>query len=390
MAGTPSTPTLALIRARYTPFGGAERFVDRAIEALAERGVRTTVICAEWAGDTRARGAAEIVEVGRARSFSRAARDQEFERRVRAVIGQRRFDIVQTHERIPGLAVFRAGDGLHRTWLGHKARMQGALSARLTRLDPYHRFTLKREDALFTHPALRAVIANSHMVRDEIAAAWPQALARVHVIRNGVDVRHFSPASAQAREQARRDLSLPPDAPVFAFIGSGFERKGVGCILRVARRVPAARFVVVGADKHLERFRAQASATGVDARVHFAGPQTDVRPWLAAAQGFIFPTLYDPGPNAVLEAMACGLPVITSHTCGLAEVVVPAGAGMAHDALDDAAFAASIEALCEPAAARRMGEAAREAACGLDTAVMSRRLLALYDALLNGRESEIE
>ena len=62
-------------------------------------------------------------------------------------------------------------------------------------------------------------------------------------------------------------------------------------------------------------------------RVTFAGPQTDPKPYYGAADAFVLPTLYDPFPNAALEAMACGLPVVTSTKSGAAELVAEHDAG---------------------------------------------------------------
>jgi len=73
---------------------------------------------------------------------------------------------------------------------------------------------------------------------------------------------------------------------------------------------------------------------GIAARVRFVGGVSDVRPFLAAADAFVLPTLYDPFPNAVLEAMAAGLPVVTSTRCGAAEIVAEGETGFVRDALD--------------------------------------------------------
>lgn len=382
-----TAPSLAIVRARYNPFGGAERFVDMAIDALADRGVRTTIICGEWNSERRADGRARVIELGRPRALTRTGRDSRFEAAVREVLARERFDVVQTHERIPGIGVFRAGDGLHRQWLVQKARVQSFAHSLADRLDPYHHYTLRRERELFNHPDLRMVIANSDMVREEIRRAWPAMAHKVRVVRNGVDTRHFAPVDEAAREQARRDLGLDPYRPVMAFVGSGFERKGIGVLLQAAARLRDVHFLIVGDDKHRVRFEQHARRIGAGDTVRFVGPRQDVRPWLAAAQAFVFPTLYDPGPNAVLEAMAMGLPVVTSRTCGLAEVVAPAGAGFVHDALDVSSLTSSIDVLCDPILARDMGQAARAAALAQDSHVMSAQLLALYDELLEANRA---
>jgi UDP-glucose:(heptosyl)LPS alpha-1,3-glucosyltransferase len=123
---------------------------------------------------------------------------------------------------------------------------------------------------------------------------------------------------------------------------------------------------------------------GVAGRVRFVGGVSDVRPFLAAADAFVLPTLYDPFPNAALEAMAAGLPVVTSTKCGAAEVVREGESGFVRDALDIGGLADCLDRL-DPATARRMGEAAREAVSPLTPEAMGREYLALYERLLAGK-----
>jgi UDP-glucose:(heptosyl)LPS alpha-1,3-glucosyltransferase len=109
-----------------------------------------------------------------------------------------------------------------------------------------------------------------------------------------------------------------------------------------------------------------------------------VRPFLAASDAFVLPTLYDPFPNAALEAMACGLPVVTSTKCGAAEIVREGENGFVRDALDVGALAQCLDRL-DPPTARRMGEAARESVAPLTPEAMGREYLALYERLLAGK-----
>ncbi|OYW23636.1 MAG: hypothetical protein B7Z49_03555, partial [Hydrogenophilales bacterium 12-63-5] len=113
---------LAIVRQRYNPFGGAERFIERAIEALQGHRVDVTMITRAWpAGSARQALPCDPFYLGslwRDWGFARAAC------RAAAAAG---FDLVQSHERLHCCDVFRAGDGVHREWLRHRARGQGAL-----------------------------------------------------------------------------------------------------------------------------------------------------------------------------------------------------------------------------------------------------------------------
>jgi UDP-glucose:(heptosyl)LPS alpha-1,3-glucosyltransferase len=165
-------------------------------------------------------------------------------------------------------------------------------------------------------------------------------------------------------------------------VGSGYARKGVPIALRALARLPErARLIVVGRDKDAARYEGLARRAGVRERVVFAGPQEDPRPFLGAADAFVLPTLYDPLSNAVLEALACGLPVVTSRRCGAGELVVAHGAGWICDAGDTAALAAHLERLLDDRERARVAARAVDAVAALTPDAMAQRLLALYDAL---------
>jgi len=124
-----------------------------------------------------------------------------------------------------------------------------------------------------------------------------------------------------------------------------------------------------------------ARRAGVGGRVVFAGPQQDPRPYLGAADAFVLPTLYDPLSNAVLEALACGLPVVTSRRCGAGELVVAHGAGWICDANDNAALAAHMERLLDHGERANVAARAVSAVAALTPDAMATRLLALYSTL---------
>jgi len=107
-----------------------------------------------------------------------------------------------------------------------------------------------------------------------------------------------------------------------------------------------------------------------------------VRPYYAAADIFMLASLYDPQPNAALEAMACGLPVITSTRCGATELLQAGESGYVRDALDAASMGGDLDAL-EPSVARRMGGCARAAVEPYAPARMAAEYLALYERLLH-------
>jgi UDP-glucose:(heptosyl)LPS alpha-1,3-glucosyltransferase len=368
---------VALVRQRYSAHGGAERFIERARGALGEQGVAVTVLAREWTGGLGTVVRCDPFYVGR------VWRDWSFARAVCREVARRPFDLVQSHERIACCDIYRAGDGVHAQWLHNRRAALGALGRLGVALNPYHRFVLAAERRLFRSSRLRAVICNSRMVRDEIRAHFDTPEAKLHVIYNGIDLEAFHPRLREAhRSTMRQRLAIPQHAPVHLHVGAGFERKGVFRLIEAfaLSRRPDAHLVIVGRDKAQARAEHLASSRGIASRVHFAGAHEDVRPWYGAADAFALVSLYDPFPNAALEAMACGLPVITTPQCGTAELIEEGVNGYVVGALEVDALADRLARLDVPAA-QEMGRRARKRAEGFSLAAMAEQLFALYRSL---------
>ena len=373
---------IAVVRQRYNPYGGAERFVERALGALVQKGAEVTLITRSWEGAEIRDGYTQLI--CNPKASGRVARDRSFARCAQEAMANGGYDITQSHERIPGCMVFRAGDGVHAAWLDHLRRVRGPLGRFGLTINPYHRYILAAEREMFAHPDLRAIICNSRMVRDEIVRYYKVPEAKLHVIYNGVDTGSFHPDLATKHRQTLRAAhGIAEATPLVLFVGNGFERKGVPQLLRAfaAMHNKAARLAIVGDDKKLNAMRKLADRLALGHRVLFAGPQQDVKPWYGAADAFALPTLYDPFPNAALEAMACGLPVLTSPTCGAAELIADERDGFVCDALDIAAMAARLDQMTQspPDAAERLAISAKIADFSLEK--MAEKLAALYNTL---------
>lgn len=371
---------LAIIRQRYTPYGGAERFVESALEALLERDVAITLYSREWP-ETRLR----LIEPHIVNPFYIGSlwRDYGFARAVSREVGRAKLDLVQSHERLLACDVYRAGDGVHAVWLAERLRGAPWWKRLSVRLNPWHRYVLATERRLFASPLLQAVICNSAMVRDEIKRAFAVPDEKLRLIHNAVDSQAFSPGLRDLRTATRAKLRIADDAIVYLFVGSGFERKGVATAIEALAEQPApAHLVIVGRDKHLLRYHALAKRLGVTDRVTLTGPVADPKPFYGASDVFVLPTIYDPFPNAALEAMASGLPVITSLKSGAAELVVEREAGLVVRSRDVAGLAAQMRTLADPATRERMGTNARNSVLHLTPEAMTLALVLLYKELL--------
>jgi UDP-glucose:(heptosyl)LPS alpha-1,3-glucosyltransferase len=371
---------LAIIRQRYTPYGGAERFVEAALEALLERGIAISLYTRRWP-ETRL----QLIEpiLCNPLYIGRLWRDWSFARAVCRRIAKQPPELVQSHERLLCCDVYRAGDGVHAVWLEERLRDASGLARRFVEWSPYHRYIVDIERRLFASPALRAVICNSKMVRDEIRDRFGLPENRLHVIYNAVDSENFSPQLKDQGAAIRGKLGVPETATVFLLVGSGYARKGVATAIAALARLPGDTYLfVVGRDKARQRYKRLAGQLGVANRVALLGAKDDVRPFYGAADAFVLPTLYDPCPNAALEAMACGLPVITSTKSGAAELVLEHDAGFVCPSRDVDSLAWHMMTLTDAGARAALGSRAREAVLPLTPDAMTLQLVLLYRDLL--------
>lgn len=333
---------LGIIRWRMAASGGVERFIFDIAKTLAGEGIDVTLITEPF--EPIEPFAGRILTLPRS-TGGRARRFRMFQEAAAQAVEGEAFTLVQSHERLLTADLYRAGDGVHAAWFDRLRRSRPWWRAMGMGLNAMHRLYMETERRMARETAM-TFVANSPLVARELKDWLELPGDRIRLIENGVDLECFSPPDDDARIQARADLGIAPEGRVAAYVGSGFERKGAFHLIR-ALADPALRklsVIIAGRDKAAAKARSLAGRLGVADRVIFAGPVKDVRPVLHAADLFVLPTLYDPMPNAALEALACGLPVVTTPDAGLAEAIEESGAGAVSSREPDA-LAATIGAL---------------------------------------------
>jgi UDP-glucose:(heptosyl)LPS alpha-1,3-glucosyltransferase len=228
-------------------------------------------------------------------------------------------DVLMSLERVWRCDVYRAGDGVHQAWLNRRRKFEMPLQRFVRGINRKHRDILQLEESLFGKGGAGRVIANSQMVKNEIVDLYRYPGDKIDIVRNGVplDRFRFDPA---LRERSRNDLKLKPDEIALLFAGSGWERKGLRFAIEAVElyRDRKLRLLVAGrgneSDYKPKRFFTEEP-------VRFLGELADLRSIYAAADIFILPSIYDPFSNACLEALACGLPVITTRDNGFSEII---------------------------------------------------------------------
>lgn len=203
-------------------------------------------------------------------------------------------------------------------------RARGGTGWRMVR-NPLHLFTWARDAVRFASTTHRAVVHLTSPERAEVRRTYPRVRPRDVVLGNGVDAERYQP-HPERRQAERERWGIPAGAVVGLFVGHEFERKGLPALLAALPGCPAElHLLVVGSGappRHL------AGALGVAGRVHFAGALPDPRPAYHASDFLVLPSAYESFGLVVLEALACGLPVVATPVGCVPDVVVDGVTGV--------------------------------------------------------------
>ena len=327
---------IGLIRRGYSASGGAEAYLRRFAEALLAAGHGCTLYTSvDWPREAWPGERIETLPGGSPLAFADALEKARRESPC---------DYLFSLERVWACDGYRAGDGVHRAWLARRTGFEPFWKHWGRVFNRKHRELLALETQLFSSEGAGTVITNCRMVKEEIIREYGYPAGRIHVVYNGLPA--FTPAP-RLREQTRARLGLNPSDYVLLFAGSGWERKGLRTAIAAVRQLNTAAcrplLLVAG------RGNAQAYREGGE-RVRFLGAVREMAACYAAADAFILPTFYDPFSNACLEALAAGLPVITTTANGFSEILQPGINGeVLEDPADRAAAARAITAWSDPA-----------------------------------------
>ena len=219
----------------------------------------------------------------------------------------------------------------------------------------------------------------TEQVRDDLIRVHGVPPERIDVVPPAVDVARFGEAKDG---QLRRDLAIEPDRNVLLFIGHSFERKGLADALAALARCRTERISSWWAGE-TRRLPARGGRPRCRARVHFAGSVDSPEDYYAAADLLVLPTRSDPWGIPVIEAMAAGVPVVTTAAAGSASFAERAGAAIIVPPLAPAPLADAIgELLGDPDRRREMGERGKAEAGRFDVSSVVEATLGLYERAL--------
>jgi len=358
---------VALVHQTYSRMGGREHYVANLADGLLERGHEVHLFCAKVRAEPPE--ALRIHRVFRL-NVNGLTRTASFALAAQASVRRHEFDIVHGFGDIAKQDVLRLGGGCHREFrkrvlLSADAPLRRRMSARLS---PHQWVQLALESARLKKGNFIKLIVNSRTVRDQIGKYFDVSDEDVRVVYNGVDLERFDAHRFEnARDDIRGSLGLSKENLAILFLGSGFFLKGLDTLLgafgRAATELPGARLLVAGRDRRQGAYQRLAERYGVGGRARFVGTTDEPERLYAAADVFVLPSRYDASANTVLEAMACGLPVITSSGNGAKEFIEEGKEGFVLEASTDGdGLAALILGLSSEEKREAMGRAARKKA----------------------------
>jgi UDP-glucose:(heptosyl)LPS alpha-1,3-glucosyltransferase len=360
--------TAIIIERADVALGGAERSVFELAGQLGTLGVDPAILAAT--------GDADLANVrilcgrgGKRTSF------RHFGQALRTHLAQDRYDVIHSTLPFEFADIYQPRGGSYAEAIARNIASYDNPAVRLYKTATRHlnvrRTVLLNAEKQLCRPQSRTIIAAlSNYVRTQFVRHYGVPEARIHVIPNGVDTRH-RPDAAQAdalRNRILADLGASPGArpALFLFAANNFRLKGLAAIVRALRLLksglePRPVCVVVAGSGRTDRYRSFAGELDVGDRVVFLGPLADVHLALAAADAAVLPTYYDPCSRFILEALACGKPVITTRFNGAAERCVDRRHGaIIDDPRDARALAEALAWLADDPNTRSAAEAIQQ------------------------------
>jgi UDP-glucose:(heptosyl)LPS alpha-1,3-glucosyltransferase len=349
-----------IVRHFYESGGGLERYTVGLARILLAEGWAVTVVCS--ASDVAPLPHLAVRQVSASRT-PRFLAPIFLHRAAQAELSKQPFDLVVALSPTYPADLYRMGDGVIADWVARQAKTKIGRFLRCL-LRPVWFSNLHLERRILSGGS-RRLIANSHLCRRQAEEIYGVPPDRIETIHNGVDLSLFHPGVKSARTEIRKKHQIADDASLLLFAAMNFKRKGLGELIQSLPQLrssfPTLHLIVAGKDRTAP-YRRQARALGVTEAITFAGPITQIAPYYGAADLFVLPTHGDPFANVCLEAMACGLPVVTTRENGAAELIEEGknGATVAHPAEIDA-LAGAIGSMLRDAdaAGHRAAETAR-------------------------------
>ncbi len=314
---------LAFLLFNYFPFGGLERdFMAISRECL-KKGNSVDVFTMKWEGDRPHGMNITIIPVSGLTNHGRIA---SFVKKLPAHFNRASYDLVMGFNRVPGLDVYFAAD------ICYVSRIKTGRSS-LSRLTPRYRLLSEYEKNVFSTTSKTHIIYLSSQQKKDYQKIYFTPEERFSYAPPGVDKKRIqSYVDETNRITIRNEFNLTNEDTFLLMVGSNFHTKGVSRSIAALASLPhemkTKTFLFVIGKGNIKKYSKLAKSFNIDNQVHFLGGREDVPRFYAGADFLLQPSLAESAGNVIVESLVAGLPVLTTDTCGYAEHVKKAAAGM--------------------------------------------------------------
>jgi len=330
-------------------------------------------------------------------AMTRTRKSVNFALRVERMLAQERPDIIHTFVPIKQADVYQPrGGSVPETAERNIALRRTPTARRLkryaNRLNLKQRYMARMERKMLEGPAEPVVAAISKYVAAQFERHYQLTRERIRLIYNGVDQDQTQPKHWELdRKALRAEFGIADEELLVLEVAHNFRLKGVQHWLEALRALQGrgksnVRSLVLGRGDS-PKWHARAKAMGLNGALEFVGPSERMKHFYHAADVLVHPTYYDPCSRVVLEAMACGLPCITTRWDGASEIITEGQSGFVLDEPDHVAILADkVTRLSDAQFRGKIGAAARKAVAPFSMAHHAAQMLSLYEELANSKK----
>jgi len=342
---------IAMVLDRYLPSRGGETYFSWLARELSRRGHEVHVFAAA-AEETRSTDY-QLHQIPAVR-YPHSLRIFSFLFNSARAIRSYDFDVVHGVGRCLAMNVFNPHGGVEKAYLNQEFssisnRFYYAYKFLKRYLSPEHYLKVWIQKKQYQGSQVKKIIAISQMVKDDIIRCYGVPEEKIAVIFNCVDLDRFHPKNSSIfRNSKRAELGINEETIVLIFAGNNYRLKGLQPLLEalalMRRCFPdqPLRLLIAGRGQ-ISCYRRMARRLGVEDLTLFLGPVGDMEQYYAMSDIYVHPTFYDSCSLTVLEALASGLPVVTSRFNGAADAIIPDKAGrVLQDPADVDSLAESI------------------------------------------------
>jgi UDP-glucose:(heptosyl)LPS alpha-1,3-glucosyltransferase len=328
-------------------------------------------------------------------AYPRFLKPYRYTRVLQSHLSRFRYDVSVGFDKCWGVDILFPQGGLHSASARANLCKDRSPTLRLLRafaqlLDPAKRAYARIEQIQYVLVPPRRIIVNSQMTANHFRQQLRIAPAQISVIHSAISPQRFNLAIKQdSRQEWRRRLSIADAVPLGLFLATNYRLKGLEPLIHSLTYLPTDQpfQLLVAGNNRFAPYLRLARRLGVDHRLHFIGHCADTQHLYFAADLLIHPTFYDPCSLVALEAIYCGLPVITTRMNGAAELLNPQCSMVIDDPHDHPSLArAIVELVAAPARLNAAKYAARLAASAWTFNHHYQRILAVFTEVAQSKQ----